>query len=48
MDEFAKRSQDRAVANVENGFFTEEITPVTLPAASSMRWNRAGRADGSS
>jgi acetyl-CoA C-acetyltransferase len=31
MDEFAKRSQDRAVANVENGFFAEEITPVTLP-----------------
>ena len=31
MDEFAKLSQDRAVANVENGFFAEEITPVTLP-----------------
>ena len=31
MDEFAKRSQDRAVANVENGFFADEITPVTLP-----------------
>jgi len=31
MDEFAKRSQDLAVANQENGFFAEEITPVTLP-----------------
>ena len=31
MDEFAKRSQDRAVASVENGFFAEEITPITLP-----------------
>ena len=31
MDEFAKLSQDRAVANVENGFFADEITPVTLP-----------------
>ncbi len=31
MDEFAKLSQDRAVARVEDGFFAEEITPVTLP-----------------
>ncbi len=31
MDEWAKLSQDRAVANIENGFFAEEITPVTLP-----------------
>ena len=31
MDEFAKLSQDRAVANIENGFFDDEITPVTLP-----------------
>jgi acetyl-CoA C-acetyltransferase len=31
MDEFAKLSQDRAVANVENGWFAEEITPVALP-----------------
>ena len=31
MDEFAKLSQDRAVANIENGFFAEEIIPVTLP-----------------
>ena len=27
MDEFAKRSQDLAVANQENGFFADEITP---------------------
>ncbi len=31
MDEFAKLSQDRAVENVENGFFADEITPVTMP-----------------
>jgi acetyl-CoA C-acetyltransferase len=31
MDEFAALSQQRAVANVDNGFFAEEITPVTLP-----------------
>jgi acetyl-CoA C-acetyltransferase len=31
MDEFAALSQQRAVANVENGFFEQEITPLTLP-----------------
>jgi acetyl-CoA C-acetyltransferase len=31
MDEFAALSQQRAVANVENGFFELEITPLTLP-----------------
>jgi acetyl-CoA C-acetyltransferase len=31
MDEFAALSQQRAVANVENGFWEAEITPVTLP-----------------
>jgi acetyl-CoA C-acetyltransferase len=31
MDEFGVLSQKRAVANVENGFFEREITPVTLP-----------------
>jgi len=31
MDEFAARSQQRACANVDNGFFEREITPVTLP-----------------
>jgi len=30
MDEFAALSQQRAVANVENGFWADEITPVTL------------------
>jgi len=30
MDEFAKLSQDRAVAAQANGFFENEITPVTL------------------
>jgi acetyl-CoA C-acetyltransferase len=31
MDAFAKRSQDLASANQANGFFEEEITPLTLP-----------------
>lgn len=31
MDEFAALSQQRAVASVENGFFADEITPLTLP-----------------
>jgi len=31
MDEWGARSQQRAVANVENGFFEHEITPLTLP-----------------
>src|SRR5699024_5403595 len=31
MDEWGKRSQDRASAAVENGFFAEEITPLALP-----------------
>jgi acetyl-CoA C-acetyltransferase len=31
MDEFAARSQQLAVANIENGFFGREIDPVTLP-----------------
>jgi acetyl-CoA C-acetyltransferase len=31
MDEFAKLSQDRAVAAQENGFFEREISPYTLP-----------------
>ena len=45
MDEFGKLSQDRAVANVENGFFAEEITPVTLPDGTvvSTRRRAAGR-----
>ena len=31
MDEFAARSQQRAVESQTNGFFEREITPVTLP-----------------
>jgi acetyl-CoA C-acetyltransferase len=31
MDEFAKLSQDRAVAHIDNGFYERDITPVTLP-----------------
>jgi acetyl-CoA C-acetyltransferase len=31
MDEFGALSQQRAVANVENGFFEREIVPLTLP-----------------
>ncbi|MFP5487084.1 MAG: beta-ketoacyl synthase N-terminal-like domain-containing protein, partial [Acidimicrobiia bacterium] len=31
MDEWGALSQQRAVANVENGFWEQEITPVTLP-----------------
>jgi acetyl-CoA C-acetyltransferase len=31
MDEFAKRSQDRAVEAQKNGFFDREITPIEVP-----------------
>src|SRR5829696_948364 len=31
MDEFSKLSQDRAVARIEDGYYEDEITPVTLP-----------------
>jgi acetyl-CoA C-acetyltransferase len=31
LDEFAALSQQRAVANVENGFWEHEISPLTLP-----------------
>jgi acetyl-CoA C-acetyltransferase len=34
MDEFAARSQQRAVAAQQNGFFDREITPVTRPDGS--------------
>ncbi len=34
MDEWAARSQQRAVANTENGFWEDEITPLTLPDGS--------------
>ena len=36
MDEFAALSQQRAVANVENGFWDHEITPLTLPDGSEV------------
>jgi acetyl-CoA C-acetyltransferase len=31
MDEFAKRSQDRAIEAQKNGFFDREITPIEVP-----------------
>ena len=31
MDRFAQRSQQRAVASQDNGFFDREIVPLTLP-----------------
>ena len=36
MDEFAKRSQDLASANIANGFFEQEITPITLPDGTTV------------
>jgi acetyl-CoA C-acetyltransferase len=45
MDEFAKRSQDRAVENVENGFFADEITPVTLPDGTKVTTDDGPRAN---
>ena len=44
MDEFAALSQQRAVANVENGFWAEEITPVTLPDGSVVSADDGPRA----
>ena len=44
MDEFAKRSQDLAVANQQNGFFAEEITPVTLPDSTEVSVDDGPRA----
>ncbi len=44
MDEFAKLSQDRAVASVDNGFFAEEITPITLPDGSEVSKDDGPRA----
>ena len=37
MDEFAKRSQDRAVEAQKNGFFDWEITPIDVPDGRSVR-----------
>jgi len=36
MDEFAARSQQRAVESQQNGFFEREIIPITLPDGSVM------------
>lgn len=36
-DEFAKRSQDRAVEAQKNGFFEREITPIELPDGRIVR-----------
>ncbi|MEJ7721051.1 MAG: acetyl-CoA C-acyltransferase [Ilumatobacteraceae bacterium] len=44
MDEFAKLSQDRAVANQENGFFADEITPLTLPDGTEVSKDDGPRA----
>jgi acetyl-CoA C-acetyltransferase len=44
MDEFAALSQQRAVANVENGFFADEITPLTLPDGSVVSTDDGPRA----
>jgi acetyl-CoA C-acetyltransferase len=35
-DEFAKRSQDRAVTAQKNGFYDREITPLALPDGSTV------------
>jgi acetyl-CoA C-acetyltransferase len=37
MDEFAKRSQDRAVESQKNGFFDREITPIEVPDGRIIR-----------
>ena len=37
MDEFAKRSQDRAVESQKNGFFDREITPIEVPDGRTIR-----------
>ena len=44
MDEFAKRSQDLASANVANGFFEQEITPITLPDGTTVSTDDGPRA----
>ena len=36
-DEFAKRSQDRAVESQKNGFFDREITPIEIPDGRTIR-----------
>src|SRR5918997_2857624 len=45
MDEYAQRSQERAVAARESGFFDREIVPVELPDGSSVDKDDGPRAD---
>ncbi len=45
MDEFGALSQNRAVANVENGFFEREITPVTRPDGTEVLTDDGPRPD---
>jgi acetyl-CoA C-acetyltransferase len=45
MDEFALRSQQRAVRSQENGFFEREITPVTLADGTVVKKDDGPRAD---
>ncbi len=44
MDEWGARSQQRAVANQENGFWDDEITPLTLPDGSVVSKDDGPRA----
>jgi acetyl-CoA C-acetyltransferase len=44
MDEWGKRSQDRAVAAQERGFFEREITPVTTPSGTVVSRDDGPRA----
>jgi acetyl-CoA C-acetyltransferase len=44
MDEFAARSQQRAVASQENGFFDREITPITTPDGTTVAKDDGPRA----
>jgi|SRR5579872_2606461 len=45
MDEFACLSQNRAVANQQNGFFEREITPVVLPDGTEVAKDDGPRPD---
>jgi len=45
MDEFAKRSQDRAVEAQKNGFFDWEITPIEIPDGRTITSDDGPRAD---
>jgi acetyl-CoA C-acetyltransferase len=44
MDEFAALSQQRAVANQENGFWEDEITPLTTPSGNVVAKDDGPRA----